>query len=100
MRVGAVVWNELMVADGVIAVTNTSSISRFVVPPSTERKNLIDPAVVVPVALIETPTMRFPTPLPEAVVGPAAISTVVPDPSRAVFAVVTCETSIVGAVEY
>jgi hypothetical protein len=42
--------------------------------------------------------MRLPTPLAEADVGPAAISTVVPEPSRFVFAVEICETSIVGAV--
>jgi hypothetical protein len=41
---------------------------------------------VVPVAFIMIDAMRLPTPLPCAVDGPVATATVVPDPSRAVFA--------------
>ena len=81
---------------GVIAGTIFSRISLLVVPPSVEMKKRTTPAVVVPVACTTTRLTRLPTPAAAAVDGPVATVTIVPVPSRLVFAVVTCATSMIG----
>jgi hypothetical protein len=85
---------------GVIAGTIFSQIKCFVEPLSLEIKNLITPAVVVPVVCTVTLKILLPTPLPAETFGPVQTVPNVPDPSRFVFAVEICTYSKIGCAVY